>query len=39
MAEDIAAYEKLGAFYLGRPRDADGERCRRRRCSTTPAIC
>jgi hypothetical protein len=24
MAEDIAAYEKLGAFYLGRPRDADG---------------
>jgi hypothetical protein len=24
MAEDIAAYEKLGAFYLGRPRDAAG---------------
>ncbi|HTG36859.1 MAG TPA: ATP-binding protein [Thermoanaerobaculia bacterium] len=24
MAEDIAAYEKLGAFYLGRPRDTAG---------------
>ena len=22
MADDIAAYEKLGAFYLGRPYDA-----------------
>jgi hypothetical protein len=25
MADDIAAYEKLGAFYLGRPYDAAGE--------------
>ncbi len=28
MADDIAAYEKLGAFYLGRPYDATGKETR-----------
>ena len=33
MAEDIAAYEKLGAFYLGRPFDLQ-----RGEASTTPLL-
>src|SRR5688572_33101850 len=33
MAEDIAAYEKLGAFYLGRPYDLE-----RGEASTTPLL-